>query len=109
VSWLILNDKLDYKSMWYPTHIIGKDNQLISVFIGASSILDEKAIGLYVSDEDYNHIRHDKAYIFIHDPDVKEEDIDKVDWNKIQDVEEEKETNRDHIHIWSEIEYKGSA
>lgn len=109
MAWLILNDDIDYDAAWYPTHIIGKDNQLIPVFIGASSIINDKTIGIYVRDEDYNNIRHDKSYLFLHEPDVTEDDIEEVDWDKISNVEDRKITNREHIHIWKEIEYRGNA
>lgn len=109
MSWLIMNDEIDYPCVWYPTHIISKDNKLIQVFIGASQTLLSGLIGLYIKDEDYEKIRHDKAYIFIHDPDVVDDDIDDIEWDKIDDIKEDKKTGRMHFHLWKELEFEGKA
>lgn len=109
MAYLILNDDIDYTSTWYPTHIIGKNNELLPIFIGASSVINDRVVGLYVKEENYKLIRHDKAYVFIHDPDVTKDDIEEIDWNKIEDVKDNRSANRKHIHIWKEMEYGGSA
>ena len=101
MAWLIMNDETKYGGLYYPTHILSKDSKPIPVFIGASNCIFDNAIGIYVRDEDFNLIRHDKAYIFIHDPDVKEEDIEKVNWDDVED----KKGNRVHYHLWEEDDY----
>jgi len=105
MSWLILNDELDYPSTWYPTHIVSKDNKLLSVFIGAPNTLIGGLIGIYVRDKDYKKIRHDKSYIFIHDPDVNEDDIEKINWDEIEDVKDRKTIGRSHIHLWKDVQF----
>lgn len=105
MAWLIMNDEIDYASTWYPTHIVGKDKQLIPVFIGASNTMIHGLIGIYVRDRDYEQINHDKAYVFIHDPDVEADAIEDVDWEKIPDVDENRSTGREHIHLWKDVEF----
>lgn len=103
MSWLIMNDLIDYPCEWYPTHIMTSDRDIIPVFLGASSeITDKRAIGIYVRDEDYIKINHRKAYLFIHNPDAVKEDIKLIEWDMLPDVSEEKSisTGREHIHMW---------
>ena len=73
MAWLVMNDEVDYSSTWYPTHIVGSNNEVIPIFIGASNTMIRGLVGLYVRDDDYYKIRHDKAYIFIHNPEAKDE------------------------------------
>jgi len=112
MAWLIMNDLVNYESTFYPTHILGYNNEIMPVYIGNSSdsIIEEKAIGIYVTDEDYNKIDHSKEYVLIHDPDSQS----KVSFNHIVEGSElykviedipignvkDKETmNRVHYHI----------
>ena len=98
-----MNDELDYVAQWHPTHVITKDEKLVRVCIGTSmSLLG--GFGLYVADEDWDKINHDKAYIFIHNPDAKDDDIDVVDWDELPDTtgNKDKKTNREHVHLWQE-------
>ena len=109
MAWLIMNDEIDYTCLWYPTHIVTKDNKIVPVFIGASKTLLNGFIGLYIRNKDYGQIRHDKAYIFVHNPDATDEEVVDVDWDKIKDVKDQKTTGRDHIHLWKELEFEGEA
>jgi len=102
MAWLILNDEVDYQSTWYPTHIIDKHNKLLPVYIGASQTLIRGLIGIWIKDEHYDFIRHDKAYIFLHNPEAADEDIEEIDWNKVPDAKENKTVGREHIHLWNE-------
>lgn len=104
-----MNDEIDYTCTWYPTHIIGKDNKPYRVFIGASNTMIHGLIGLYIRDEDYKHIRHDKAYIFIHNPEYTGDEVRNIDWDEIPDVSEQKSVNREHMHLWKEEEFEGEA
>lgn len=107
MAWLLMNDEIDFPSTWYPTHIISRDNTLINVFIGASQSL-LGGFGIWIDNDDYDHIRHDKAYIFIHNPDATDDDIESIDWDKIPDVDESehKTTNRKHIHLCKEMDFE---
>jgi len=107
MAWLIMNDELDYTSTWYPTHIISKENKLVPVFIGAAQTMLHGYIGIYVRDADYKLLRHDKTYIFIHDPDATNDDIEKIEWDKVPDCKSQKTTNRQHFHLFKETEFKG--
>lgn len=98
---LLINDEIDYPSTWYPTHVIGLDNKLISVYIGSSQSL-LGGYGIWIADEDYDKIRHDRAYIFIHNPDANNNDVENVNWDDIPIVKDNKKTNREHIHLWKE-------
>lgn len=109
MAWLIMNDEVDYPVMWYPTHIVSKEKKLLPVFIGASQTLIKGLVGLWIKDEHYELIDHTKAYIFIHDPEAKDESIESIDWDEIPDVNRPQTTGRDHIHIWKEIEKEGNA
>lgn len=100
MAWLILNDKIDYPCEWYPTHILTEDKNLIPVFLGAASALEEKAVGIYVRENDYLKLNHKKAYIFIHNPDADKKEFKDIDWNEIQDQKDSLSANRAHIHIW---------
>lgn len=106
MAWLIMNDEVDFPATWYPTHIVSKDNTLINVFIGASQSL-LGGFGIWIATDDYDFIRHDKAYIFVHNPDATDEDIEVVDWDEVPDVDEndKRTTNRKHIHLWQEMNY----
>lgn len=110
MAFLIMNDIVDYEGMWYPTHIVSKDNSPIPVYLGAAKTLLNGFIGIYIKDEDYEKIRHDKAYIFIHNPEIDTEEIENIDWEKIPDCgDESSRTNREHMHIWKDedfIEYR---
>ena len=104
MAWLIMNDEVDYPVAFYPTHIVGKDNNPLPLYIGACQAIQGGLIGLYVTDEDYLKINHDKAYIIIHDPEVTNEDVIDVNWDEIKDVVEKTTTGREHYHIWKEAE-----
>ncbi len=106
MAWLIMNDEVDYPVMWYPTHIVSKDRKVIPLFIGASQTIKKGLVGLYVRDEHYPLIRHDKAYILIHDPDVTDEDVLNIEWEKIEDNDDKLSASRAHYHIWKEEEPK---
>jgi len=106
MSWLILNDEVDYVSTWYPTYIVDKDKKLVPVFIGASQTVIRGLIGLYIKDSDYDRIRHDKAYILIHNPEATDDDVDEIDWDKIPNCTDQKTTGREHIHVWKDAEFK---
>lgn len=97
---LLLNDEIDYGSQWHPTHIITKDNKVVPVYLG-TPLSFVSTTGIYVADDDYDKIRHDKAYVFLHNPDAVDEDIENVDWDEIPDVSEEENrvTNRKHVHL----------
>ncbi len=97
---LLINDGTENESMYYPTHIVSKDKKPLPVFIGASQTMIRGLVGIYVSDKDYELIRHDKAYIFIHDPDVWEGDIQHVNWDDIVSCINGKTVNRECMHIW---------
>lgn len=105
MAWLIMNDEIDYASTWYPTHIVGKDKQLIPVFIGASNTMIRGLIGIYVRDKDYNDIRHDKSYIFVHDPDIEADGVEDINWDEVPDCADPKTTGREHIHLWKDVEF----
>jgi len=100
MSKLLMNDDTEYDSLYFPCYVISKHNKLIPVFIGAPQTMKRGLIGIYVSNYQYPLINHNKAYIFIHDPDGVDGDIDAVDWDQIQDELEDKKTDRNHIHIW---------
>lgn len=100
MCWLIMNDEIDYPCEFYPTHIITEDKDLIPVFLGASSVIAEKAVGIYVRENDYLKLNHKKAYIFVHDPDADKEEFKDLDWNQIPDVNDPLTTGREHIHVW---------
>lgn len=107
MAFLIMNDELDYTSTWHPTHIISKDNKLVPVFIGAPQTMLHGYVGIYVRDVDYELIMHDKTYVFIHDPDATNDDIENIEWDKIPDCKQQKKTNRQHFHLFKETEFKG--
>lgn len=98
---LIMNDDIDHSSRWHPTHIVSKDKKLIKVYIGAPGHMLGGGIGIYVANEDYDKINHKKAYIFIHNPECKDGDIEDVNWDDIEDADD-RLTNRQHMHLWSE-------
>ena len=50
MPWLIMNDEVDYPVMYYPTHIVSKDNKVLPLFIGASQTIIRGFIGLYIKD-----------------------------------------------------------
>ena len=97
---LLMNDDTEFDSVYFPCYVVSKSNALKPVFIGAPQTMKRGYIGLYVRDWDYQFIRHDKAYIFIHDPDAINEDVEDIDWDKIANEVEDKKTGRSHIHIW---------
>ena len=103
MAWLIMNDLVDYESEFYPTHIVGFNREVLPVYIGASSVIEEKAIGLYVSDEDYRKIDHTMEYVFIHNPDIQSkfltEEYNLKELN-VSTVKDSQSTNRLHYHIW---------
>jgi hypothetical protein len=107
MAWLIMNDEVDYTCIWYPTHIISKDKKLLPVFIGASQSLINGLVGIYIKNEDYNKIRHDKVYILIHNPEAQDDEIENIEWEKVPDVKNQKTTGREHIHLLSEPEFEG--
>jgi hypothetical protein len=100
---LLMNDEVDHTSRWHPTHILSKDNKLLQVYIGAAGHM-LGGFGIYVADRDYEKIRHDKAYVFIHNPDCTDDDIENVDWEEVVDIGEDtdKKTNREHMHLWQD-------
>ena len=105
MAWLIMNDLIDYPCEWYPTHIVTIDKDIIPVFLGAATAIEDKrAVGIYVREEDYEKLNHKKAYIFIHNPDAVKEDIEEIQWETIPDVIEENSASRDHIHLWIDSE-----
>ena len=101
MAWLIMNDAVDYPCEWYPCYVIGAKEELIPLFLGASTAINmPKAVGLYVRENDYKKLNHKKAYIFVHNPDAVEEDINDIDWDQIPDVTEKLSAQREHIHLW---------
>ena len=100
--WLIMNDEVDYPVMFYPTHIVSKDKKVLPLYIGASQAILGGLIGLYIKDKHYPLIRHDKAYIIIHDPEVVDDDID-IKWDDVPDSTTGLSSSREHIHIWKEV------
>lgn len=109
MAWLIMNDIADYVVEHYPTHILGKSNKLIPVFIGATSVIGSKEnfIGIYVKDKEYSNIDHTKVYVLIHDPDIEQENvnemIDNLDSSELERLEKVSDSNsadRVHIHVW---------
>jgi len=111
MAWLIMNDEVNYKTEFFPTHILGFNNEIIPVYIGASSVIEDKAIGIYVSDEDYKKMDHSKEYVLIHDPDLYSKVPSRYveDGSKlyevlkelsIGDVEDISTINRYHYHVW---------
>lgn len=109
MPWLIMNDEVDYTATWYPTHIVSKDKKVLPVFIGASQTVIKGLVGIWIKDEDYNKIDHNKAYIFLHNPEATDDDIEDIEWDKVPDVDKPQTTGRDHIHLWKEIEYEGKG
>lgn len=109
MTWLIMNDEVDYPVMYYPTHIVSKDNKVLPLFIGASQTIIRGYIGLYVKDEHYSLIRHDKAYIIVHDPEVTDDTIVSIEWDKVPDSVEALATEREHLHFWKDEERGGNA
>lgn len=107
MAWLLINDEIDYTSVFYPTHVVSKDKKLLPVFVGAPQTMIRGLVGLYIKDGDYHDIRHDKAYIFIHNPDATDDDLEDIDWEKIPDAKNERTVGRDHIHLWNEPEFEG--
>lgn len=81
---MLLVEYVKYPSQFYPTHVVGKDNNPINIYIGVAPILQENSIGLYVSDKDFDRIDHKKPYIFIHNPDLTKDEIIEIDWEKIK-------------------------
>ncbi len=110
MPWLIMNDEVDYPSIWYPTHVVSKDKKLLPISIGAPQTVLGGYIGLWIKDGDYSKIRHDKAYIFIHDPEATDDDIESIKWDDVPNVkpEDQKSVGREHIHIWKEAEFNGT-
>lgn len=101
MAWLIMNDEVDYPCEYYPTHILTEDRDVVPVFLGATSAIEEvKAIGIYVREEDYLKINHKKAYIFVHDPDVEFGEFEDLDWDQVPDQEDSLSANREHLHVW---------
>jgi len=112
MAWLIMDDKVDYASEFYPTHIVGFNNEVLPVYMGASSTLEKDAIGIYVSDEGYKRIDHTKEYVFIHNPDISdieskfrfiEKDSElgkKIEELNISTVKDKLSMNRLHYQIW---------
>jgi len=115
MAWLILNDEVDYKSEFYPSHILGVNNEVIPVYMGASTIVEKSAIGIYVSDEDYKKIDHSKEYILIHNPDAFDEaptgfinsssSLFKIISSMLEElpletIENAETVDRAHRHIW---------
>lgn len=98
---LLMNDETHYNAQFHPTHVVGKDKELINVYVGTSTSL-MGGFGLYVADDDWDKLNHEKAYIFIHNPDAVSGDIEAVDWDQVDDVEDtDKRTEREHIHLWN--------
>lgn len=107
MAWLIMNDLIDYPCEWYPTHVMTSDKDIIPVFLGAASTIEDKrAVGIYVREGDYDKLNHKKAYVFIHNPDAEKEQIEELEWDMIPDQleGEEQSANRAHIHLWIEAE-----
>ena len=104
MAWLIMNDIVDYKSEFYPTHIIGFNKEILPVYMGASSAIEDNTIGLYVSDESYNKIDHSKEYVFLHNPDIQSKFLTREYYNleglNISTVKDKLSMNRVHYHIW---------
>lgn len=82
---MLMAEYIRYPSQFYPTHVVGKNNNPIKIYIGVAPILQENSIGLYVSDKDYKKIDHKNPYIFIHDPDITKKDIIDIDWEKVKE------------------------
>lgn len=101
MAWLVMNDELSYPVNYYPTHIVSKEGKLLPLFIGSSQTIMRGYIGLYIRDKDYDLLRHDKAYVLIHDPDVSDDDVD-IEWDKVPDASDTLATNIQHIHIWKD-------
>lgn len=97
---LLMNDEIDHTSRWHPTHVVSKENKILPVYIGAPGHM-LGGFGIYVADEDYDKINHGKSYIFIHNPDAIDNDVEDVDWDEVPDAEDKK-TNREHMHLWTE-------
>lgn len=107
MPWLIMNDEIDYPAMWYPTHIVSKDKKLLPVYLGAAQTVLKGYLGIWIKDQHYSLIDHDKAYIFIHDPEANDDDVMDIDWSQVPDVTEKQTTSREHIHIWRQPEFEG--
>jgi len=103
MAWLIMDDKVDYTSEFYPTHIVGFNNEVLPVYMGASSVVEEKVIGIYVSDESYKRIDHTMEYVFIHNPDIPSKFLTEeynLEGLNVSTVEDKLSMNRRHYHIW---------
>lgn len=101
---LLMNDEVNYyASVWFPTHVITEDKDIVPVFIGSSMMISnpytQLAVGIYVKDEDYEKIKHDSPYLLIHNPEAVKEDILNLNWDKFPDNVE----NHHHIYLRSEI------
>lgn len=89
----IFNDEMLYDSVYCPTHVVSKDSKVIPVFLGAPQTMNARGlIGIYVRDEDYDKIDHEKSYIFIHNPDATDDEIVEIRWDELLD--------KTHLHIW---------
>ena len=95
-----MNDDTEGTSIYCVTHVVSKHLKVLPVFLGASQTMIKGLIGVYVSDRDYRFIRHDKAYIFIHDPDAVDGDIAHINWDDIKDDITGRLVGREHMHIW---------
>ena len=67
---LLLVDEGDWKYPWGPTHILGKDYELVPIILG-QTYSDEEGFGIWCTDQNAERIDHDHPYVLIHTKDLK--------------------------------------
>lgn len=113
---LIMVDEIDWETLLGPQFIIGFDREPIPVYIGhylnENNYVDteNRVIGIWVKTTDYHKINHDSFYIFIHDYDISEKEINEImDWieehnDESLTVDESDQMARSHYHIGVHID-----
>lgn len=114
---LIMVDEMDWETLLGPQYIVGINRELIPIYIGhylntntMSIETDRNAIGLWVKTTDYYKIDHTKFYVFIHDYDMDEDELNEIMDNieaNVDDsltVDESDQLHRSHYHIGINIE-----
>lgn len=114
---LIMIDEMDWETLLGPQYIVGINRELIPVYMGHSfnsnnGLIDteNRVAGLWVKTTDYYKIDHTKFYVFIHDYDMDEDELNEIMDNieaNVDDsltVDESNQLSRSHYHIGINIE-----
>ena len=89
----IMEDAGEYEGVLYPIFIVGKNKELLPVFIGKS---DESKYSIWVDDESFEKLNRNNIYILIHLPKKCMSGMKEL-IDKYYDVQ--KTDDFDHVHI----------